>query len=460
MRNLAFGAIGVAILLVVAALVMREDGGAPADDGAGTEAGQLLQANGRGVLLNPTRDGGAAAGTLLSTRERVDETTANDAPSAPAEPTVTDEAAPRFDPSEWDPAQGHQLDREITVAANLFHLGPARFHAWMTQADRGLSPVRTRLALAFAVALAGGTADLGTLRDELAEEPEVAPAELGLLDMALGQRGARAIPAASRNARPLEIGMELTIRRARAEGALEARAYRSAAELASSLLLPEIGAPWDADSTTLGELAELLHEAQEHHRWSRKSDWPHRTIVVEPGDSLIAIRKRFLADPRNEGLHICTGLIDRANGIDGRYLRAGQELKVPTEPVNVLVDLSARWVFYRIGAEVVAAWEVGVGAPETRTDVGEYTVGEKTEEPTWFRPGHPEIPFGHPEHAIGTRWIGWNDDFGHTSLGFHGTNEPETVGGAVSNGCVRLRNEEVEKLFEILPRGARVTVQH
>lgn len=459
MRNLVFGAIGVAILLVVASVLMNDDGGAEAAESAPAgDGGQLLSTTPRkGVLLTPPR---AGAGSPAVETEPAP---ADEPILRPAEPSVEPagpaSGTPRFDPSQWDPSQGNALDREIVAAAQLFHLGPARFHAWMTERDRGLSPARTRLALAFAVALAGGGAELGGLRDELAQGGGVSPAEIDLLDVALGRRGARARPAGHRDASPLEVGMAMTIQRAQAETALEDRDYRSAAELTSDLLLAEIHAPWEADPTTLGELTEVVREAQEHHRWNRKSEWPHRIAVVEPGDSLIAIRKRFVADPRNEGLAICTGLIDRANGLGGRYLRAGQELKVPIEPVSVLVDLSARWAFYLIGSEVVAAWQVGIGAAETPTDVGEYVVGEKTEEPTWFRPGHPEIPFGHPEHAIGTRWIGWNDDFGHTSLGFHGTNEPDTVGSAVSNGCVRFRNAEVEELFEILPRGARVVVQ-
>jgi lipoprotein-anchoring transpeptidase ErfK/SrfK len=44
-------------------------------------------------------------------------------------------------------------------------------------------------------------------------------------------------------------------------------------------------------------------------------------------------------------------------------------------------------------------------------------------------------------------------------LGFHGTTDPDTVGGAVSSGCVRLRNEDVEVLFEILPEKSDVVVQ-
>jgi lipoprotein-anchoring transpeptidase ErfK/SrfK len=155
-------------------------------------------------------------------------------------------------------------------------------------------------------------------------------------------------------------------------------------------------------------------------------------------------------------LNVCTGLIDRANGLGGRYLREGQVLRVPTDPVRVEVYLAAHWLLYLLADEVVAAWEVGIGKPGNETQVGTFTVGEKIPEPTWFQPGRAPVPYGDPENPLGTRWIAWE---GTDGLGFHGTNEPEGVGGDVSLGCIRMHNEHVEELFEILPRGATVLVR-
>ena len=77
----------------------------------------------------------------------------------------------------------------------------------------------------------------------------------------------------------------------------------------------------------------------------------------------------------------------------------------------------------------------------------------------WFRPGKDPIPFGDPENPLGTRWMAWNEDDKGTSLGFHGTTDPEGVGGRVSKGCVRMRNADVELLYDVLPRGAVVAVR-
>ena len=73
----------------------------------------------------------------------------------------------------------------------------------------------------------------------------------------------------------------------------------------------------------------------------------------------------------------------------------------------------------------------------------------------WFRQGEDPVPFGDPENPLGTRWIAWK---GSNGLGFHGTWESEKIGQAASDGCIRMRNEDVEMLFEVLPRGSRIVV--
>ncbi|MGB4451838.1 MAG: LysM peptidoglycan-binding domain-containing protein, partial [Bacillota bacterium] len=60
----------------------------------------------------------------------------------------------------------------------------------------------------------------------------------------------------------------------------------------------------------------------------------------------------------------------------------------------------------------------------------------------------------HPGGALGTRWIG----FTYQMHGIHGTNRPELIGQAVSNGCVRMHNSHVEELYEMVGLGAPVIV--
>ena len=57
------------------------------------------------------------------------------------------------------------------------------------------------------------------------------------------------------------------------------------------------------------------------------------------------------------------------------------------------------------------------------------------------------------EGVLGTRRLNLGDGYG-----IHGTNKPETVGQAVSHGCVRMRNEDIERLFELVPVGTPVYI--
>ena len=88
---------------------------------------------------------------------------------------------------------------------------------------------------------------------------------------------------------------------------------------------------------------------------------------------------------------------------------------------------------------------------------GELIVEVKQENPDWYSQGR-RVPFGDPENVLGTRWMGFEDSPGAMGYGIHGTDAPESIGKDESMGCVRMRNHEVEELFEVVPRGTVVSI--
>ena len=250
--------------------------------------------------------------------------------------------------------------------------------------------------------------------------------------------------------------MRMALLAQEAHDLLAAGTHAAAARDFSEILLLEVDAPWPSDRDTLVVWSRGLREAQKNHRWNPRGEWPSETMEVQPNDHLTRIRTRYLAGHPDR--LVCTGLIERANRITG-YIHPGDQLRIPTEPVSVIVDLDSRWTLYRHGSEVVAAWEVGIGRPGEETITGEFVVGTKSTNPMWTKIGQDPIPFGDPRNPLGTRWIGWNRER-PTSYGFHGTTDPHSIGQAASDGCIRLRNEDVEELFEILPVGAPIFVRH
>ena len=243
----------------------------------------------------------------------------------------------------------------------------------------------------------------------------------------------------------------------RAAAWLESGDHARAAVQLSELLLAEIAGSSD-DRAAIARLAALLRRAQAGHRWNVKGAWPSFDVGVQSGDSLIAIRKRALAT--HPDLLLCTGLIARANQLRSETaIRPGDVLRIPTARAAVIVDLSAMWAFYTLGGEVADAWEVGVGKDGSDTQPGTYTIGLKQQNPMWSPVGREPVAFGDPANPLGTRWLAWHLDGRSTTLGFHGTNDPSGVGRRVSEGCIRMRNPDVEALYDVLPQGAEVRVQ-
>jgi len=283
------------------------------------------------------------------------------------------------------------------------------------------------------------------------------PELIALLRAALEPAGGRRVPAVSVSREPLARAMRMVLLDDEGRIALQRSEHRRAAELLSDLVLSELGAPWDPQRTALLAWGDLLRQAQEKHRLAAAGDWAGVQYVVRPGDGLLTVRQRVLAD--DPSLLFNTGLVARINGVRDDRLRVGEVLRIPKEHPNALVDLDARVVVYRIGGEAVLLWEVGIGREGHDTPVGTYSIGEKLPQPSHMPEGGRSLPYGHPDNPLGTRWMAWNRDQRNTSFGFHGTPDPASVGGRVSEGCVRMRNEDVEELYELLPRDARVIVQ-
>ena len=67
----------------------------------------------------------------------------------------------------------------------------------------------------------------------------------------------------------------------------------------------------------------------------------------------------------------------------------------------------------------------------------------------------PAMMEGGPENPLGARAL----YLGSTLYRIHGTNQPWTIGGAVSSGCIRMRNEDVMDLYDRVPVGTKVVVR-
>ncbi len=131
---------------------------------------------------------------------------------------------------------------------------------------------------------------------------------------------------------------------------------------------------------------------------------------------------------------------------------------VEESPVELILSLGDRMLEVRVPGEDTVLYEVAVGQADWQTPVGEFSVINKLKNPAWQHPiTKEEIPPG-PDNPLGTHWIAfWSD--GQAQIGFHGTNQEELIGEAVSHGCVRMRNKDIEALYEHVAVGTAVKVE-
>jgi lipoprotein-anchoring transpeptidase ErfK/SrfK len=106
------------------------------------------------------------------------------------------------------------------------------------------------------------------------------------------------------------------------------------------------------------------------------------------------------------------------------------------------------------GEKVVKIWETAVGSVSTPSPSGTYTIVTRLSRPTYYHPGKV-VPPG-PSNPLGTRWLGLS----LKGFGIHGTNVPGSIGRKASHGCIRMRNREVEELFEMVEVGIVVEVHN
>ncbi|GJM20546.1 MAG: hypothetical protein DHS20C15_04610 [Planctomycetota bacterium] len=202
------------------------------------------------------------------------------------------------------------------------------------------------------------------------------------------------------------------------------------------------------------EVNALLNQLNTEARSALTAELKTASYRVRPNDSLWKLCHRTL--PEMHGVEPEVGLIKLLNGLKTDGLQVDQELVVPLDEIKLVVDREQRGLTAWLGTVPVAAFRVGLGK-DGSTPSGEFTVQVKQENPAWTFENQT-IPFGDSRNILGTRWLGFEDHPGVTGYGIHGTAKPETIGRDESMGCVRMRNPEVEALFELVPRGTRVAI--
>jgi lipoprotein-anchoring transpeptidase ErfK/SrfK len=175
--------------------------------------------------------------------------------------------------------------------------------------------------------------------------------------------------------------------------------------------------------------------------------------VIAPGDSVQQIARRF---------GITSELVIKANVIaDPRRIVAGRQLRLLDWPAfRIAVSKRGNSLVLTLNGEFFKRYAVGTGRAG-ETPAGTFTIQRKVERPSWWLADGTEIPYGVPENILGTRWMSLAAT-GTTravrGYGIHGTWNPVGIGRASSQGCIRMRNADVEELFMLVAEGTPVMI--
>jgi lipoprotein-anchoring transpeptidase ErfK/SrfK len=133
----------------------------------------------------------------------------------------------------------------------------------------------------------------------------------------------------------------------------------------------------------------------------------------------------------------------------------------PHKAGTIVIDTNARFLYLVQNDGTARRYGVGVGKPGFEW-AGTHKITRKAEWPDWRPPAQmrkrrPDLPVfmaGGPENPLGARAL----YLGSTLYRIHGSNQPWTIGHAVSSGCIRMRNEDVTDLYERVRVGTKVYV--
>ena len=124
------------------------------------------------------------------------------------------------------------------------------------------------------------------------------------------------------------------------------------------------------------------------------------------------------------------------------------------EAGSIVIRTEEKKLYYILGADLAYKFPIAVGKKPKDRFYGIFPITKKTKWPSWrptesmFEkdPSLPEVVYGGKHNPLGARAL----YLGDSPYRIHGTNNPNSIGKAASHGCIRMFNEDVKQLFQIV----------
>lgn len=124
---------------------------------------------------------------------------------------------------------------------------------------------------------------------------------------------------------------------------------------------------------------------------------------------------------------------------------------------GLVINLPERGAYLFVKDKYTGFFPLAIGTLDRKTPLGHFKINSMMKNPTWFPPewADEETPvLPGPANPLGDRWMGLNSP----GLGLHATNQPDSVGGSVSHGCMRTYPQLAHQLFEQVHKGMPVWI--
>ena len=221
-------------------------------------------------------------------------------------------------------------------------------------------------------------------------------------------------------------------------------------------------APADASSFRYASPPPVMLQADQIQPWVMQLRPGARR--AQPSDARPRVDfSRLAPAPRQGRTQAASAKIQRqrVRSIDPRYLPTVVDYAGPHRAGTIIVNTNERYLYLVERDGTARRYGVGVGRPGFEW-AGSHKVTRKAEWPGWRppaemrqrQPGLPDYMEGGPRNPLGARAL----YLGSTLYRIHGSNEPWSIGHAVSSGCIRMRNEDVMDLYERVGVGTKVVV--
>lgn len=122
----------------------------------------------------------------------------------------------------------------------------------------------------------------------------------------------------------------------------------------------------------------------------------------------------------------------------------------------IIVNKKNNQLAYINNGEIQDIYQVATGRSQDLTPEGSFWILVKAKDPFYRK---TNIKGGTKENPLGTRWIGFNaNDTDGRIYGIHGNNNPDSIGKYITNGCIRMTEQDVQFLFDQIPIGTKVLI--